>query len=140
MKRALGRVFLPVHKETLGEGFEALGATLGSRPYCVAAARRKIVLLVIATEALVDEPMTANTLEKIVGLWGWALVFCRLWGYGAGRWSSAYSVLNAVYHEIREKADAPASRLSGDSRCELLTLAALAPLLQANLDWRPCGP
>ena len=124
MKRALGRVFLPVHKETLGEGFEALGATLGSRPYCVAAARRKIVLLVIATEALVNEPMTANTLEKIVGLWGWALVFCR----------PAYSVLNAVYHEIREKADAPAFRLSEDSRCELLTLAALALLLQTNLE------
>eukprot|EP00972_Heterocapsa_arctica_P090598 13367832-Heterocapsa_arctica.AAC.1 len=77
MVEALARAKLPVHKVALGEGLEALGAVIGSRPYCVSAARRKLILLLVVTEAFAHRPMTFSTLERLVGLWGWTTIFCR---------------------------------------------------------------
>ena len=103
---------------------ETLGAIIGSRPYCASAARKKLILLMLVTEDIVSRPITVNTLEKFVGMRGWALIFCR----------PAYAILGAVYGEIRERPKGVPFFLSLDCRNELLMLAALAPLLQTNLE------
>ena len=98
---------------------------MAGRPYTVAVPRVKTVVLMTATTAALAMPsMTLVLLEKLVGLWCWALLLRR----------AALAMLGEVYHVIQEARGSKMVKLSADARAELEALVALAPWLETNLE------
>ena len=126
IKEQLHKCGLPVHKEFQREGILSLGAeAASSRPYQLAAVREKTIMILLATQHLLDMPIAPiKSLEKLVGLWGWILIFCR--------W--AYPILGETYHFLQKHQLHMGWVLTPGVRAELETLVALAPLLTSNLE------
>ena len=113
-----------VHKEEETDGIRTLGAVAEPGPYSIGLARPKIALLKAGTEDFVRQKrIWPEHLEKIVGLWSWALLFQRC----------ALSFLDETYHFIRNSRQDVQLWLPEEVRQELLALAALSFLLFTNM-------
>ena len=124
-RSAFKKVGLPVHKETSGEGIEALGAIVSGRPYILCVPREKVVILLTVTRHFVKVGwIIPRDLEKLVGCLSWCLTFSRV----------GLSVLNQVYHTIRDHRDSKKIRIHGALMLELEALCALAPWCGTNLE------
>ena len=124
----LASVGLPVHKESAAEGVEALGAVLTRDPCRVSVAMRKVYLLVLATDEVVRKTVcTVKTLERILGLWGWVILFAR----------PALAILDRVYHFVRGADRKKPHKLPAEVLRELRCLSALAPFFATclSLPW-----
>lgn len=71
IKKALTSRGFPVHKEDQREGILSLGAECTTRPYSIAAVRKKTILIVLATAHILRlRVVPIKSVEKLVGLWG----------------------------------------------------------------------
>ena len=126
VKNIMRDFLLPVHKETEGEGLDALGAVLTARPYRIRVPMAKSILLLLVTEMLVTTRLiTVKILERVVGIWGWVLMFAR----------PGLSLLDRTYATLREHQLSKTSfYLPTTVRNELQALAAMLPLFYTNLE------
>ena len=117
---------LPVHKEFTGHGIEGvLGSCVTGRPYKISLPRERMVRLVLATEAAIDLPVIGcKPLERLIGLWAWALLVRR----------QAFSILGVIYHFMRKIDGKPASPWDPEARAELAALSLMAPWLSTCLE------
>ena len=123
-RQALADVGLPVHKETQGEGVEALGAVVTQDPCRVGVTKEKVLLLVLATEQATRTGLTSiRVVERLLGLWGWVILFAR----------PALSIVSQCYHFTRGGDRSKVRRLPAEVVRELRCLCALAPFFSTDL-------
>ena len=125
-RSALRAIGLDVHKETLGEGVLALGASVEPvRPYTCRVPRTRCALVASATTGLLSMPVThVRELQSLLGQWTWILLFAR----------ASLAILDVCYEQARCRPEGTFFRLSVAARNELQTLIDLLPLFATDME------
>lgn len=117
---------VPVHKEQKGVGVEAFGAALQTVPFRVGLPCTKAVNLLIATEFILEGRLvTVKVIERILVLWGWAMLFAR----------PALAIVDKRYHFMRETSTAGLVHLPAWCVCRIRVVASSSAQHRSPPSW-----